>query len=281
MTSRALTVADFNGDGRPDIATYAEIDLNMTNATRLPSGLVNIALNLPTGWKAVGETSFPPYIMGDALTTADIDMDGKPDLLLTSRSANNMDLIFRNLGGGDSWQAIGSAQMPVYAYVLATAAGRLDRFKQPSVVSCFEQHNPWRSDKATQACVIFRFHDASGKPTTAPIPTVLLQEKSDVVNYKAIAVGDIDGDGRDDIVIGTNTGRVRVFLQGSDGTFYEQLHPGMDQPGTDIFDVKIADLYHDGKGEVVIAGSAGGEKGGGVWVFRPEPSSAKAVVAAP
>jgi hypothetical protein len=33
--------------------------------------------------------------------------------------------------------------------------------------------------------------------------------------------------------------------------------------------VRIADLYHDGKGEIVFAGSPTKE-GGGIWVYRPE-----------
>jgi hypothetical protein len=269
MTARALTVADVNGDKRPDVITLAEVDLNMGNQTRLESGLVNVALNLPSGWKAVAEKSFPDQLMGDSLTTADIDMDGRPDLLLTEHASNGMNLIFRNLGDGTEWKAIGSAQQPVNAYVLATAAGKLDRFPQPDVVECFEQHNPWVSEPATQACVIYRFHDAQGRPTSEPTPTVLFQEKSDDCYYKAAAVGDIDGDGRDDIAVATNTGKVRVFLQGADGEFYEQKNPGMDQPGTDIFDIRIADLYHDGKGEIVFAGAPTGTSGGGIWVWAP------------
>lgn len=269
MTSRALTVADVNGDKRPDIITLAEVDLNMGDQSRLGSGLVNVALNLPSGWKAVAEKSFPDQLMGDSLTTADIDMDGRPDLLLTEHASNGMNLIFRNLGDGTEWTAMGSDRQPVNAYVLATAAGKLDRFPQPDVVECFEQHNPWVVQPSTQACVIYRFHDAQGRPTSEPTPTVLFQEKSNDCYYKAAAVGDIDGDGRDDIAVATNTGKVRVFLQGADGEFYEQRNPGMDQPGTDIFDIRIADLYHDGKGEIIFAGSPTGTTGGGIWVYAP------------
>jgi hypothetical protein len=269
MTSRALTVADFNGDGRPDIATLAEVDINMSDAKRLKDGLVNVALNLPSGWKAVAENNFPDQLMGDSLTTADLEQDGRPDLLLTEHASNGMNLIFHNLGDGTAWQPIGSDRQPVYAYVLATAAGRLDRFPQPDVLECFEQHNPWVAEPATQACVIYRFHDEQGRPTTEPTSTILFQEKSNECYYKAAAVGDIDGDGRDDIAVATNTGKVRIFLQVADGQFYEQKNEGMDQPGTDIFDIRIADLDHDGKGDVVFAGSPIGTSGGGIWVWAP------------
>ncbi|MBZ5588379.1 MAG: VCBS repeat-containing protein [Acidobacteriia bacterium] len=269
MTARALTVADVNGDGRPDVVTFAEVDINMSDKQRLTGGLVNIALNLPSGWKAVGEKGFLGALMGDGLTAADIDMDGKVDLLLTSHTSNALDLIYRNLGGGDAWESIGRLQQPVDGYVYANAVGRLDRFKQPDVLECIEQHDPWKSSLPTQACVIYRFHDAQGRTTLTPTPTVLFQEKSDTVIYKAAAIGDIDGDGRDDIVVASNTGRVRVFLQGVDGNFFEQRNAGMDQPRNDIYDLRIADLRHDKKGEVIFAGSPTGTAGGGVWVFRP------------
>jgi hypothetical protein len=283
MTSRALTVADFNGDGRPDIAAYAEIDLNMSTSRHMASGLVNVALNLPGGWQAVNAKGFPEGILGDWLSAADIDGDGRTDLLLTSRAQNAMDLMFRNLGGAKEWAATDSLQMPVNAYVFANAAVPLDRSGRPDLVECFEQWNPWKVEPPTQACVIYRFHDAAGKPLPVPERTVLFQEKVEYVNYKALAVGDIDGDGRPDIVVATNSGRVRVFLQGAGGSFYEQREPGLDQAETDIFDVKIADLYGDGKGEVILAGSPQHQEGGGVWVFRPvKPSTGvKAAAKAP
>jgi hypothetical protein len=274
MTSRALTVADFNGDGRPDIASIAEIDLDMATTKRLGTGLVNVALNLPSGWKATG-TGFPD-LQGDWITAGDVLGDGKPDLLLTSRAQNIQDLVFENLGGGEAWRSVASREMPVNAFVLANAVGPLDRFKQPDLVECFEQINPWKVEPPTQACVIYRFHDANGVPLATPTRTVLFQEKVEYVNYQAAAIGDVDGDGRNDIVVGTNLGTVRVFLQGADGQFYEQKNPGMNQPGTVIFDLKIADLYHDGKGEVIFAGSPSSQQGGGVWVFKPVNAGAAA-----
>jgi len=275
MTSRALTVADFDGDGRPDIASYAEVDLNMALSRPLPSGHVNIALNTRSGWQPVAEKGFPVGIQGDWLTAADIEGNGSIDLLLTSRAHNVMDLVFRNLEKGQSWEPIASQQMPTNGFVFANAAAPLDRFPQPDLLECFAQFNPWKIEPPTQACVIYRFHDANGRHVPVPTAQVLFQEKIEYRNYQAVAVGDLNGDGRNDIAVATNEGRVRVFLQAANGSFYEQRSPGLDQPGTVLFDIKIADLNGDGRGELVFAGSpSGAQSGGGVWVYKAVPARA-------
>jgi len=282
MTSRALAVADFDGDGRPDIATFAEVDLNMASTRPLGYGHVNIALNTPSGWQVIKKKGFPEGIQGDWLTAADIEGNGSIDLLLTSRAQNVMDLVFRNAEKGQSWEPIASQQMPANAYVFANVAAPLDRFPQPDLLECFEQFNPWKAEPPTQACVIYRFHDADGKRLPAPVAQVLFQEKVEYQNYQAAAVGDLNGDGRNDVAVATSDGRVRVFLQGANGSFYEQRNPGLDKRGTALFDVRIADLDGDGRGELILAGSPNTEQpGGGVWVYKAMPAQAAGNVAPP
>ncbi len=128
--------------------------------------------------------------------------------------------------------------------------------------------------------MIYRFHDADGKRLATPVAQVLFQEKVEYQNYQAAAVGDLNGDGRNDIAVATSDGRVRVFLQGANGSFYEQRNPGLDKRGTAFFDVKIADLDGDGRGELILAGSPNTEQpGGGVWVYKAMPARAAGVAA--
>jgi len=272
VTSQALTVADFNGDGRPDIALLDELDVMMGTGTRIKSGLVNVMLNLPGGWKAIGD-DFPREIFGYALGAADIDRDGSTDLILTSRQQGVRDLVWHNAGKGEKWEPIGSRLMPFNSFVYAVATGPLDRFPNPDLVACYQQHNPREKDLPTQACTTYRFHDENGKPLAEPKAELLLKHKEEFNGYLGIAIGDVDGDGRNDIAVVSQKGKLQVFLQFPDGKFYEQRFRDFDLgEGTMPADVRIADLNGDGMGEIVVMGTLAnekGESGGGVWVFSP------------
>jgi len=284
VTSQALTVADFNGDGRPDIALLSELDVGMGSGKKLKSGLVNVMLNLPGGWTAIGD-DFPREIFGYHLAAADVDRDGATDLILTSRLQGIRDLVFRSLGKGEKWEPVASKAMPFTSYVYSVAVGPLDRFPNPDLVFCYQQHNPRQKDEPTQACTIYRFHDENGKPLAEPRPELLLKHKGQFDGYFAVAVGDVDGDGRNDIAVASQKGKLQVFLQFPDGRFYEQRWPGFDLgEGTMPADVRIADLNGDGMGEVIVIGAATGKKagsGGGVWVFSPRKKAPPKAAATP
>lgn len=271
VTARSLTVADFNGDGRPDVAMLAELDIQMGTYEQHGSGLVNVVLNLPGGWRATG-AGFPAELMGDGLSAGDLDGDGRPDLVLTSLKQGVRNVTFRNVDKAAKWEEIANLQMPYNAFVTANAIGSLDRFGNQDTVMCFEQINPRVPELPTQACTVYHYHGADGKRSLTPTAKLFLKEKKAFENVRGIAIGDIDGDGRNDIALVTVSGKVRVFLQFPDGELYEQRSPLFDLGDTTYAEgIRIADLRHRGMGDIIVIGSPSGVKpGGGVWVFSPE-----------
>lgn len=83
------------------------------------------------------------------------------------------------------------------------------------------------------------------------------------IMYSAIAVGDLNGDGKKDLIItGTKTGEnstvvFEIYLNNGDGTFAKNENSGI--PGVNFGAVEIADLTNDGVADIVVNGNLGSE----------------------
>jgi len=66
----------------------------------------------------------------------------------------------------------------------------------------------------------------------------------------AVDIGDVNGDGRKDVVVGTTTCGMDVLLQAADGTLQPRIH----YASTDANKIRIADINQDGRMDVVGAG---------------------------
>ena len=85
---RALTAADFDGDGRVDLVTcddFVTCELSLATASGYAAPRI-----------VVTRQSFPGSLL--ALATADVDGDGRPDLIMPT---HEMIIVERNTGGGN------------------------------------------------------------------------------------------------------------------------------------------------------------------------------------
>jgi hypothetical protein len=95
-------VADFNGDGRDDVAFLAEIDYDMaTNARIDDSVTVWTVLSSPNGWQG-SRPGLPERVIGDSMEAADLDGDGRPDLAMASNTNDWRRLVSFNRGA-EGW----------------------------------------------------------------------------------------------------------------------------------------------------------------------------------
>jgi len=177
---RTLAIADFNGDGLPDIAVAClngnSVSLLLGNGNGTFQGATSIAAG-----------SSPSFV-----TFGDFNRDGKLDLALTHFSNAGLDVL---LGNGD-----GTFQAPVN---YPSGAGQ---------VSVADFDGDGKADLIVASgniSVLFGNGDGSFQApiSTGPFPSIPLAATS-------VAVGDFNGDGRADIAVG-NASPVRnvtVFL---------------------------------------------------------------------
>src|SRR3954464_11929646 len=163
----SLNAADFNGDGRPDVATINGTSSNVSVFLRQPGGGFAQEANSPI---AVG--SGP-----SGAAVGDYNGDGRADLAVASFVAGNVSVLLRQPGGGFAPE--GGQAISLGARISAVAAGdfngdgRLD-------LAATEQDN-------SQVVILLRNGQNAGFSPQLQFATG--------TTPVAIAVGDYNGDG--------------------------------------------------------------------------------------
>ena len=231
VTISSLATGDFNGDGQPDVA-YLSVPGEGTPPPTLTVLLYQGANNPPVAVTTNSLTGCAYAAQSYSLVAADMNKDNKLDLVLTCPAGYVAVL----LGNGD-----GSFQSPAYYAVSAPVALAppvdLNGDGYPDVaVSTF------LNNASGVAVLLNQGSAAPGTLSTAkgyPGPTG--------VNPGSTAVGDFNGDGKQDIVVGGSS--LAVYYGNGDGT----LQTAQTTAGGPT--LVTADFNHDGLTDVAyIAG---------------------------
>lgn len=237
-----IAIADFDRDGRPDIvvANHYSIPATISVFRNLTSGagLIQFAprMDLPAGYNP------------RELTTADIDNDGKPDIIVANQGASSVS-VFRNISSGNGIISFAPK------FDLATPMNsNLPANSWPESIAIGDFNGDGKLDIAVAN------NNAPGSISIFPnnsTPTSLAflprQDFTTGNNPYSIAAGDINGDGKPDITVSNEIDNtVSVLINSGSGNSIA-FDPHIDYAtGNYPRSANIADENGDGKPDLII-----------------------------
>jgi len=271
--SQAVTVADFDGDGWDDLAFLAEVSYDIKTSVSLTVPTVWVLENVDgKDWKLHLE-GLPNKIMGMKLSSPDLDGDGRPDLLLSSSAQDWRNLVFFNRVDAESgkwtWATNRVAEVLAggFHFTVVPEYGTGNQ-----VLAVFQQFQAFknpepeggRTTRARSGLVRYTI-----RPDGAVETRILEMDTTDrrTDPWWRLASGDIDGDGIGDAVVVRAGGGIQILLGDGEGGYIEEKTPEFEPIGRP-YDVEIADLDGDGRGEIILMASSTADLPGGMAILR-------------
>jgi hypothetical protein len=223
-----LAAADFNGDGRPDLAIA-----NWDNAT------ISIFLRQANNtWSQEG-TAIPVGVNPRYITAADFNGDGQPDLAVSNLGSGTVTILLRQAGG---FAQESGSPITVGASPAGTVAGDFNGDGRIDLAVA--------NSGAASVSVLLRqagggFAAEAGSPiAVGAVPLTL-------------AAADFNGDGRTDLAATSNSaGTVTVLLRQAGGGFAADAGSPIAVPSA--YGVVAADFDGDGRQDLAVSNDGPG-----------------------
>jgi len=228
--THGIATGDFNGDGNLDLATDNW-------------GMDQVLVIFGDGKANFGnETFYPvgkrPY---QRLRVADINKDGKPDIITTNLEGNNATVLL-GMGAGKLQEAPGSP-FPAGDAPFGVAVGDVNGDGNPDLAIA---NSPTiTSESKGKDGLTILLGDGSGNFSSLQ-GSPFLTGKSP----SRVAIGDLDGNGINDIAVTNYNGRsVSIFYMDKKGVMENKTVTTGNRPDG----VAIHDMNHDGKNDILVS----------------------------
>jgi hypothetical protein len=236
VQANGFTIGDFNGDGKLDVivVTYG---YTITGSILLGNGDGTLRSPVPLNQN-----------IGNGYSTAasgDFNGDGKLDLLLLTPDFGSGSTMAVLLGNGDgTFGAPVTYSVPVGAYL---ALGDFNGDGKPDIAVSGGVSG---GVSGSEVSILINNGDGTFKsPTDYSIPG----------NVQALAVADLNGDGKLDLVVpsGGTSATISVLLGNGDGTFGSPIEYTSNLLSIYLTSMAVADFNGDGKLDIALTDTEG------------------------
>lgn len=265
FSSRAIESADWNGDGLPDLLALFEgpqIPQPGSGAPLVVGAFYSVSVFLNGGhgvWSEAAASELMEKNFGDAIEVGHFDDDNTLDFVTASQRLSFTKVL--GLGRSDgTWRQESLFAIRPRSYLKTVAVGDLNGDGRDDLVlsySCWSDNEP--------AAIV----DVVYQGETWRRETLIHEKKGEL--FTALGVGDIDGDGRADVVVGDALGRLRVFTGTAPYGLTQKKLASPLRAEQQCYDIDVVDLNGDDRAEIVasFAGEAR-EHSGSIRVWRLE-----------
>ncbi|HEY3972480.1 MAG TPA: FG-GAP-like repeat-containing protein [Candidatus Sulfotelmatobacter sp.] len=260
----ALAIADVNGDGKPDLVVANGFGGDNGD------GLVAVFLNNGDGTFAAAVTFDSGGFQPLSVAVADINGDGKPDIIVANCGIGTGGCIGLEggvsvlIGNGDGTFQTAAAYSSGGQMAESVAVADVNGDGKPDIIVA----NQCQSSTSCNGTVGVLISNGDGTFQSA------VTYGSGGNDAESVAVADVNGDGKPDLLVAnycqlnacTGTGLVGVLLGNGDGTFQTAA-----TYNAAVQSVAVADVNGDGNADLLVAGasSVGVLLGNGNGTFQP------------
>ncbi len=250
FSAQAVVLLDANGDGKLDAVasrdTSGGAGAGAVETLNRQQVRVYLFLGRDKGWEFKKDGIVGGFY-SNSLTAWDYDGDGRKDVLTGSHYTGALVLLWKNKGDG-TFSPVQFDAIEPYAYHFGEAAGTWGKSRVPAFADGFAMQANVPEPLRASGFTLYAFENGAWTRHRA-----WRKQEWKAYNY-AVALGDLDGDGLDDLVFPDDEAyKLRILFQQPDGSFVEAAdaeEPTLDSAGQCV---RLADLNGDGRLDIVLA----------------------------